>query len=79
MTFDEAVVYMRGLQKMEQTRWEQTRCIMWAALTPHCKKRLEYKDIMTFPWEKEYIDTSKVDKGELKRIKELANKIKGKL
>ena len=49
---------------------------MWAAIMPHSKKKLDFQDIMKFPWEEEYIDTTKVNEGELERIRELAKKIK---
>ena len=76
MTFGEAAAYMRGLQLREREEWERTRWMMWAAIMPHCKKKLEYQDIMKFTWDKDYVDTTKVDEGELERIKELAKKIK---
>ena len=72
----EAAAYMRGLELREREEWERTRCMMWAAIMPHSKKKLEYKDIMKFTWDKDYVDTTKVDEGELGRIRELAKKIK---
>ena len=76
MTFAEAAAYMRGLNMRDREEWERTRKIMWAAIMPHSKKNLDFQDIMKFPWEEEYIDTTKVDEGELERIRELAKKIK---
>ena len=76
MTFAEAAAYMRGLQLRERDEWERTRCIMWAAIMPHSRKKLEYQDIMKFAWDDDYVDTTKVDKGELERARERAKKIK---
>lgn len=76
MTFAEAAAYMRGLNLKDRDEWERTRKIMWAAIMPHSKKKLDFQDIMKFPWDEEYIDTKKVDEGELERIRELAKKIK---
>ena len=76
MTFDEAAAYMRGLHLRERDEWERTRMMMWAAIMPHSKKKLEYQDIMKFAWDEDYVDTTKVDEGELERIRELAKKIK---
>ena len=50
--------------------------MMWAAIMPHSRKKLEYRDVMKFDWEMEHVDTSRVDEKELERIKELAKKIK---
>lgn len=76
MTFGEAAAYMRGMQQRERDEWERMRCVMWAAIMPHSKKKLDYQDIVTFAWEKEHIDTSQVDEGELERIREMAKNIK---
>ena len=76
MTFSEAAAYMRGMRLRERDEWERTRCMMWAAIMPHSKKKLEYRDIMKFEWDKDHVDTTKVDEGELKRIRELAKRIK---
>ena len=76
MTFVEAAAYMRGLQSRERDEWERARRLMWASIMPHSKKKLEYQDIMKFAWDEDYVDTTKVDEGELERIRELAKKIK---
>ena len=76
MTFAEAAAFMRGMQMRERDEWERTRRLMWAAIMPHSKKKLEYQDIIKFVWDDDYVDTTKVDEGELERIRELAKKIK---
>lgn len=76
MTFSEASAYIRGMQLRERDEWERTRRMMWAAIMPHSKKELEYRDVLRFDWDDEHIDTTKVDEGELKRIRELAKTIK---
>lgn len=76
MTFGEAAAFMRGMQQKERDEWERTRRLMWAAIMPHSKKKLEYQDVMKFSWDEDYVDTTKVDEGELERIRELAKKIK---
>ena len=76
MTFGEAAAFMRGMQQKERDEWERTRRLMWAAIMPHSKKELEYQDVMKFSWDEDYVDTTKVDEGELERIRELAQTIK---
>lgn len=76
MTFGEAAAFMRGMQMRERDEWERTRCIMWAAIMPHSRKKMEYKDVMKFAWDDNFVDTTKVDKGELERARERAKKIK---
>ena len=76
MTFGEAAAFMRGMQMRERDEWERTRRLMWAAIMPHSKKKLDFQDIMKFVWDDEYVDTTKVDKGELERARERAKKIK---
>jgi hypothetical protein len=76
MTFADAAAYMRGLLLRERDEWERTRRLMWAAIMPHSKKKLDFQDIMKFVWDDEYVDTTKVDEGELERIRELAKRIK---
>jgi hypothetical protein len=76
MTFSEAAAFMRGMQMRERDEWERTRRLMWAAIMPHSKKKLDFQDIMKFTWDEDYVDTTKVDEGELERIRELAKKIK---
>lgn len=76
MTFPEAAAFMRGLQLREREEWERARGIMWAAIMPHSKKKLEYQDIMKFPWETESLKDDKPDEKDIERIKEIAKKIK---
>lgn len=76
MTWDEAAAYMRGAQRKERDEWERTRKMMWAAIMPHSKKKLDFQDVIKFTWDNDYVDTTKVDEGELERIRELAKKIK---
>lgn len=47
-----------------------------AVVQPHSKKKLAPEDVLKFTWDKDYVDTSKVDMNELGRIRELAKKIK---
>ena len=76
MTWAEAAAFMRGLHLRERDEWERTRRLMWAAIMPHSKKKLDYQDVIKFTWDEDYVDTTKVDEGELERIRELAKKIK---
>lgn len=72
----EAAAYMRGMELREREAWERTRRVMWAALRPHTRKEdFEPTDVIKFPWEKDFIDTSEVDEKELERIRNLAQKI----
>ena len=75
MTFPEAAAFMRGLQLKEREEWERTRKIMWAAIMPHSKKKLEYQDVIRFSWE-ENTDNENIDERELERIKKIAKNIK---
>ena len=75
MTFAEAAAFMRGRELKEREEWERTRRVMWAVLVPHSKKRnFEPDDVIKFPWEKDSVDTSEVDEGELERVRNLAKK-----
>lgn len=75
MTMAEAAAYMRGMELREREEWERTRRVMWAALRPHTSKEdFEPTDVIKFPWEKDFIDTSKVNEKELGRIRNLAKK-----
>lgn len=75
MTMAEAAAYMRGLELREREEWERTRRVMWAALRPHTRKKdFEPTDVIKFPWEKDFIDTSEVNEKELGRIRNLAKK-----
>ena len=76
MTWAEVAAFMRGMQLRERDEWERTRYMMWAAIMPHSKKKLDYQDVMKFTWDNDYVDTTKVDEKELERIRELAKKIK---
>lgn len=77
MTFGEAAAYLRGVQNREKMEWERTRCMMWAALAPHCKEVKTYRDAMRLPWDDEKgTATAEVDEKELERVRELAKKIK---
>ena len=76
MTWAEAAAFMRGLHLRERDEWERTRRLMWAAIMPHSKKKLDYQDVIKFTWDEDYVDTTKVDEGELERIRERAKKIK---
>ena len=76
MTFSDASAYIRGMQLRERDEWERTRRMMWAAIMPHSKKKLDYQDVIKFTWDEDYVDTTKVDEGELERIRELAKTIK---
>ena len=76
MTFAEAAAYLRGMHLRERDEWERTRRLMWAAIMPHSKKKLDFQDIMKFVWDDEYVDTTKVDEGELERARSRAKKIK---
>lgn len=76
MTFSECAAYMRGLDLRERNEWERTRQMMWAAIMPHSRKKLDVEDVLKFSWDEGYIDTSKVDEKELERVRELAKNIK---
>lgn len=75
MTWAEAAAYMRGREMKEREEWERARRLMWASLVPHAKnKNFEPSDVIKFPWEKGFIDTSQVDEKELERVRNLAKK-----
>lgn len=79
MTFGEAAAYVRGLEAKERMLWERTRCVMYAAMAPHCKKIKKYSDAMRFPWDDEAEKPKKkvkIDKLELERVREMSKKIK---
>lgn len=75
MTWAEAAAYMRGRELREREEWERTRRVMWAVMVPHAKNRnFEPSDVIKFPWEKDFVDTSRVDENELERVRNLAKK-----
>lgn len=74
MTWAEAAAFMRGRELKEREEWERVRQMMWAAIMPHSRKKLNVEDVLKFSWDETYIDTSKVDESELYRIKNLAKK-----
>lgn len=75
MTWAEAAAYMRGRELREREEWERTRRVMWAVMVPHAKNRnFEPSDVIKFPWEKDFVDTSQVDENELERVRNLAKK-----
>ena len=39
-------------QRLERGAWERMRMECLCSLQPHSKKKLEARDVMTFPWEK---------------------------
>lgn len=74
MDFAECAAFMRGLQRKDRNEWERARCIMWAALAPHCKGVKNFTDVMRFPWDDEEKKTE-VDVKELDRIRNIAKKL----
>lgn len=75
MTFAEASAYLKGMERKEHDEWERTRRVMWAVMVPHAKNRnFEPSDVIKFPWEKDFVDTSQVDENELERVRNLAKK-----
>lgn len=75
MTWAEAAAYMRGRELREREEWERTRRVMWAVMVPYAKNRdFEPSDVIKFPWEKDFVDTSRVDENELERVRNLAKK-----
>ena len=53
MTLGECAAYIRGMQRKERERWEQTRMIMYAVVQSNSTKELDPEDVMKFAWDKE--------------------------
>lgn len=49
--------------------WEQARMISYLIAQVNSKKRLQFSDIMEFPWEKENEDNVPITKEELNRLR----------
>lgn len=77
MTFGECAAFIRGRDIQEQAEWERTRRIMWAAIMPHGKrnKTIDVRDVLKFPWDVSP-SSGELDEEELKRVRNLAKKIK---
>ena len=72
--------YYKKQEQQTQESWEQTRWLATFILQPHMKKgkRLQPKDLATFPWEtaRKKQQTRKEIEEEMKYTVELYNKMK---
>lgn len=59
---------------MERGNWERTRLQIYSGVQMNTKKRLEPKDIVTFPWD-EQKDTS-ITNEDIERLKKRAEQLK---
>mgnify|MGYP003132071415 FL=1 len=56
-------------EKLMQDRWEQTRLIIHACISPHTKKRLKPKDLLPFDWDSKKNKNTKIaSKEEIEKI-----------
>ena len=53
MTFGEAAAFLRGMQRRDRDRWEQTRRIVHMIAQTNSTKELELVDVMKFAWDEE--------------------------
>lgn len=60
-------------QRRERGAWERMRMECLCSLQPHSRKKLEARDLMTFPWEKER--ESEVEKEETLTAEELRERM----
>ncbi len=49
MTWGEFQCRLRGWQRWQEARLNEVRLVMWAAISPHSKRRLRPQDIMELP------------------------------
>ena len=49
----EMEVALEGIHRRHRDSWEQTRMIMYAIAQVNSKKKIDMKEMLVFPWEKE--------------------------
>lgn len=52
LTFWEAVLFAKGIQRRSYTSWETARYVAYYAAAPHCKG-FGFEKMGKFPWEKD--------------------------
>ena len=48
-----------SLKYANRSEWEQTRLLMYVIAQVNSKKKIDIKEIMSFPWEDDYEESSK--------------------
>lgn len=48
-----------SLKYANRPEWEQTRLLMYILAQVNSKKKLDINDIMSFPWDEDYSESSK--------------------
>ena len=81
MSFYEISTLMEYLWMREKESWEQTRTMAYVTAQSQSTKKLDPKQMMTFPWEKEYSneDISEEERADiLKEMKEMEKQLNKK-
>lgn len=81
MSFYEMGTLMEYLWMREKESWEQTRTVAYVTAQSQSTKKLDPKQMMTFPWEKEYSseDISEEERADiLKEMKEMEKQLNKK-
>lgn len=69
----EVELFYDSLKYANRPEWEQTRLLMYILAQVNSKKKLEITDLMKFPWDDNYEETSReYNEEEHKRLREKA-------
>lgn len=72
MTFREVEAFLTGFNRRNRESWEQTRIIGYIMAQANSTKKLEYTDIIRFPWDEEDSTSPDVPDEEIQRLREKA-------
>lgn len=66
-----------NIQFLDRNSWEQTRLNIYAHAQMNSRKKLTVKDIVTFPWEKEFEQHNiEISTEDINRLREKAKNMK---
>ena len=73
----EVIELLQMLNYADRNQWDQTRCIMYVLAQANSKKKLTMKDVMEFPWDKEYNSKSKeITNEQIDKLRKMAEQYK---
>ena len=71
---------IENLKYLDKNEWERTRLSIYSNVQMNTKKKLQPKDILTFPWESEPKEVNKeISKEDIERLKEKSKLISEKI
>lgn len=69
MTWQEIHTLMKYSYYASKEDWEQARLIAYMTAQVNSKRRLQFQDIIEFPWEKEEKGATSITKEDIERLK----------